>query len=360
MTIARTSPHADGLRGAAVRNLAHRSTAVWGTARRLVRRRSVQLALLGWLAINLVLIAVAGGHLPFHAASLATPPTVLAVLTADGMFVEVFLQMGVVHLLTRRRTVPDIAARAPAAPVARAETVGLLAYGVAAMLGGFAVGHAFGWHAFSFHLDGMVIRTGQPVVPAEAYCWAAYNLIAFAVLPFVVFRRRYTSEQLSLRSSDRRADLLLIVVVLAIESAIQLGVASSSILHLSLHQALLGAPVTFVLSFAGTVLPAMVFIYCILAPRYLKLTGSVPATVILGGLTYALLHTFDGWTTFASPPDALLSVLYVLLFYTGPGMFKTFITIRSANAWTHVWAYHAIAPHTLIDTPMFVEVFGIR
>jgi hypothetical protein len=327
---------------------------------RLLRRRSVQVAVLGWLAVNVLLVALAGAHLPFHASSLAEPPTLTKVLSTDAMFLEVFLLMVVVHLLTRNRAVPDIAERAPAAPRARAEMLAVLAYGVAAMLGGVALGHAFGWHAFGFHLDGMVIRTGQPVVPTEALCWAAYNLVAYAMLPFAVFRRRYTTEQLSLRSANRRADLVLILVVLIIESAIQLGVASYSILDLPLRQALLGAPVTFLVSFAGTVLPTMVFIYCILAPRYLRVTASLPATVILGGLTYALLHFFDGWTNFASPVDAALSVLYLLLFYTGPGMFKTFITIRTANAWTHVWAYHAIAPHTLVDTPMFAKIFGIR
>jgi len=62
----------------------------------------------------------------------------------------------------------------------------------------------------------------------------------------------------------------------------------------------------------------------------------------------------------SSSTEPPTTVLFVLLFYTGPGMFKAFITIRSANAWTHVWAYHAIAPHTLMDTPMFVRIFGIH
>jgi branched-subunit amino acid transport protein AzlD len=206
-----------------------------------------------------------------------------------------------------------------------------------------------------------VIRTGAPVTPAETLCWAGYNFIAFAVLPFAVFRRRYSSAQLSLHSSNRRSDLLVILVVLVLESTVQLSVASSSVLDLTSHQVLLGAPLTFALSFAGTVLPTMVFIYCILTPRYLRLTGgSVPTTVILGGLTYALLHFFDGWTDFTTPTDALLSTLYVLLFYTAPGMFKTFLTLRTGNAWVHVWAYHAIAPHTLIDTPMMTKVFSIH
>jgi hypothetical protein len=327
----------------------------------LARHRGVWIGIGGWLAVNVGLVVVAGGHLPFHSSSLARPPTVAAVLQADAMFVEVFALMVVAYLITRRRPVPDLAGRAPAAAVAKKETLAVLSYGVLAMAGGFLLGRAMGWHAFSFHLDGMVIRTGQPVTPAEALCWAGYNLTAFAVLPFVVFRRRYSARQLSLRSSNPRADLLLILVILALESLVQLSVATSSILNMPTRQILLAAPLTFVLGFAGTVLPTMVFIYCILTPRYLRLTGgSISTTVILGGLTYALLHTFDGWTEFATPTDALLSTLYVLLFYTAPGMFKTFLTLRTGNAWVHVWAYHAIAPHTLIDTPMMAKIFGVR
>ncbi|GAA2758845.1 hypothetical protein [Actinopolymorpha rutila] len=314
-----------------------------------------------WIVVNANLLALAGSHLPLRASSLADPPTVAAILRTNAMYVEIFALMVVVRLLTRHRPGAElVASRAPDRQVAKRETQLVLAYGVAAMVGGYLLGRAFGWHAFGFHLDGMVIRTGQPVAPAEAVAWAAYNLVAYAVVPLAFFRRRYSAEQLNLRSGNRRGDLLVIVVVLLLESAVQLLTVTDSILGLAPRQALLGAPLTFALSFAGTVLPTMVFIFCVLTPRYLRLTGSVPATVLLGGLTYALLHFFDGWTTFASPVDALISVLYLVLFYTGPGMFKTYLTLRTANAWTHVWAYHAIAPHTLVDTPMFVRIFGIR
>ncbi|GAA1584009.1 MULTISPECIES: hypothetical protein [Kribbella] len=325
----------------------------------VLRRRSVRGALGGWLAINAVLLALAGDKLPFHASSLTEPPASGEILQTNLMYLEIFALMGLVHLLTRRRQVPDLAGRAPGREVARRETALVLGYAAIAMLGGCLLGHAFGWHAFGFHLDGMIIRTGQDVTPAETFCWAAYNLLAYAVVPYVVFRRRYTPEQLSLRSSNRRADLLLVVVVLVTESTVQL-LLNPAVLQLGLRQFLLGVPLTVALSFAGTVLPTMILVYSILTPRYLALTGSVPATLVLGGLTYALLHVFDGWTNFVSPTDAVISLLYVLLFYTGPGMFKTFLTIRTGNASTHVWAYHAIAPHALIDTPMFVKVFGIR
>jgi hypothetical protein len=319
----------------------------------------VWLAFGGWLLVNIALVALGGGHLPFHASTLAMPPTLGVIAQTDAMFLEVFVLMGLVWLLTRRRTVPDIADRAPHRAVAARETAYTIGYGVLAMVGGYLLGRVLGFNALGFHLDGMVIRTGQPVVASEAFVWAGYNLILYVVLPLLWFCRRYSSDQLNLRSCDRRGDMILIGVILLIESAVQLSL-NHQIFDLDIRQVLLGAPLTFILSMAGTVLPTMVFVACILVPRYLKLTGSVPATVILGGITYALLHVTDGWTSFASPVDAVLSVLFVLLFYVAPGMFKSYITIRTANAWTHVWAYHAIAPHTLLDTPMFVRIFGIR
>src|SRR5699024_116376 len=148
---------------------------------------------------------------------------------------------------------------------------------------------------------GTIFGTEQRVTRPEVFCWAAYNFVIYAIVPFLIFRRRYSSEQLSLRSSNRRNDLLVIVVVLAIESTAQLLGVRAMILHLAPRQILLGAPLTFALYFLGTVLPTMVFIFCILAPRFLKLTGSVPTTVILGGLTYTALHFFDGWTNFQTP-----------------------------------------------------------
>ena len=53
----------------------------------------------------------------------------------------------------------------------------------------------------------------------------------------------------------------------------------------------------------GTVLPTMVLIYAILLPRYMKLTGSPTVVVLLGGLTYALMHLVEGWTMFTTTPS---------------------------------------------------------
>ena len=41
-------------------------------------------------------------------------------------------------------------------------------------------------------------------------------------------------------------------------------------------------------------------------------------------------------------------------------MIKSGLTLRTGNAWVHVWAYHAIAPHVTVDTTNIVKVFRLR
>ena len=101
------------------------------------------------------------------------------------------------------------------------------------------------------------------------------------------------------------------------------------------------------LNFFGTVLPIMIFIYCILLPRYLKWTNSVALTIILGGLSYAAVHVGDSWTNYGSLSTGVLSIIVVFIQYFGPGMVKSVLTLRTGNAWVHAWAYHAIDPHVL-------------
>ena len=60
-----------------------------------------------------------------------------------------------------------------------------------------------------------------------------------------------------------------------------------------------------------------------------------------------------------APGAAVLSVIFLFLQYFGPGMIKTVLTLRTGNAWVHVWAYHAIAPHVVGDTPTIVKIFKL-
>ena len=195
---------------------------------------------------------------------------------------------------------------------------------------------------------------------AEAIGWAAYNLVVYAIVPLWFFRRRYPAEALNLRSRDRRADAKLIAVILTVETLVQVAALDLGVFDLTASQLAVGLPLTFLLYLAGAVLPAMVFIYAILVPRFLRLTGSAVTTVILGGLTYTALHIWDAWAVFDSPGNAALSLAFLLLTYFAPGMFKTVLTVRTGNAWVHVWAYHALAPHTLADAPHVAHVFHLR
>lgn len=127
-----------------------------------------------------------------------------------------------------------------------------------------------------------------------------------------------------------------------------------------LSQARNAVPLAFLLNLFGTALPVMVFIYCILLPRFLKLTGSVAATVVLGDIAYAAIHFFESWTAYDTVANGVLSGIFLMFQYFGPGMIKSVLTLRMGNAWVHVWAYyHAIAPHVTVDTTNIVNVFRL-
>ncbi|MEV6983685.1 hypothetical protein AB0M95_20855 [Sphaerisporangium sp. NPDC051017] len=325
----------------------------------LLRRRSVQITVLGWLSGNALVLALAGDALPFDwpAATTRTPGEYL-IQTNLGL-AEVFLLTALTYGLTRKRAIPDLAERAPERAVAARETLLMLLYGAGGLALGFVLARLAGWHPFALHLAGSIYGTHEHVQPMESIAWACYNLTVYAVVPLIFFRRRYPAEALNLRSNDRRADAVLIGVILLLESLVQIAVLDPGIFDLTGRQLMLGVPLTFVLYLAGAVLPAMIFIYAILVPRFMRLTGSTATTVILGGLTYTALHIWDAWTLFDTPGNAVLSLLFLLSTYFAPGMFKTVLTVRTGNAWVHVWAYHALAPHVLADTPNIIHVFDL-
>ena len=325
----------------------------------VARQRSVRITTAVWLAANVVVLLVADEALPFGWPSMPGS-TVDHVVNTNIAMLGIFGLMAVTCLLTRHRVRPDLAARAPDLATTRRETLLLLAYGALGLALGFVLPQLFGWHPFGLHLAGSIFGTHDHVAPVEAIAWASYNVVVYAAVPLAYFRRRYSAEQLNLVSSDRRGDARLIVVVLLIEATIQAASLTTVFGQLTTRQYLIGLPLTFALFLAGAVLPAMVFVYCILVPRFLKLTGSTATTVILGGVTYTLLHLWDAWTVLTSPANLLLSISFLFFTYFGPGMMKTVLTVRTGNAWTHVWAYHAVAPHTLIDAPHVVEIFRLR
>jgi len=208
---------------------------------------------------------------------------------------------------------------------------------------GLGLGRLFGTYPLSAHLPGTVFGISTVVSPSDVYAWVAYNFVVYALIPYVVFRLRgYSDTALCLTSADLPQDVLLIVVILVLESAFELLLVPN-LFKMSGLQFLAGMPAAFVIYFVGTSLPIMVFIYCILLPRYLKLTGSLVTTVILGGATYAVVHCFEAWTLWNSLENAVLSVVFLMFQYFGPGMVKSVLTIRTGNAWVHVWSYDSLA-----------------
>jgi hypothetical protein len=327
--------------------------------RALVSNSGVQIAVILWVAGYIVVIWLAHGSLPFDRPAVTRLPFALQLAMPTIGMIEIFVLMALTLLLTRTRTIPDMAARAPDRRTALRETVGVLAYAILGQIGGWVLGPALGYRPFSFHIAGTVFGCSVPPARTEVCVWALYNFLVFAVAPYVYFRRRYSDTELNLRSTNHRNDALVIFVILVVESAVELATFSNNVLRLSLHQIILGAPLTFLVFFVGTVLPTMVLIYAVLLPRYLKLTGSAISTVLLGGLTYATMHIVEGWSAFDSPQHVALSLIFVVYQYFGPGMIKSLLTLRTGNAWVHAVSYHAIAPHVLIDAPLIVKVFRI-
>jgi hypothetical protein len=323
----------------------------------------VQLTAAFWVLATIAVFLIVGeGELPF-----GERPSFEGVLLAGEVingWVTVgvaLILIGVTYLVTKGRAVPDMAGRAPGRATAFTETAGLVGYGVVVQFGGLLLGRAVGEHAISLHMHGTLYGADNPVSPREAAVWMLYNFVFYAVLPYLFFRQRgYSNEQLNLRSSNRANDALLILVILLLESTIELSLVSDAIFELDAHQLLVGIPLAFLLNLFGTALPIMVFIYCILLPRFLKLTSSMAATIVLGGITYAVIHLFESWTAYDTVANGTLSLIFLMFQYFGPGMIKSALTLRTGNAWVHVWAYHAVAPHVTVDTPNIVNVFMLR
>jgi hypothetical protein len=326
----------------------------------LLRERSFWIAVVIWAGCAAAISPLSHGTLPFHRPvfrGVAYGPQVqLAVF--GWLYALVF--MGVTYVLTRRRVIPDMGARAPNMPMSRRETLALWIYGAVVMAGGQLIGRRMFGEGMGLHLNGSLFGMTRMVTPREAWVWAIYNFILLAVVPYLVFRARgYSREALNLKSANLRNDTLVIFVVLGMETAFEL-VGGSKVMTLTGRQMALGGALSFLVHLLGTGLPVMIFIYSILMPRYARLTRSVVSTTLLGAVSYAVVHLGEYWTVYDSAPHSMLSVIFILLTFVNPGLVKSYLTVRTGNAWVHLWGFHAISPHVTSDTPMIVEIFGIH
>src|ERR1700682_4211336 len=102
----------------------------------LLRPPPVQIAILLWLAASLAVFPVSGGKLPFNRPLLNSLPLLAQIIAPFIVLIIVFVEMAITYVLTRRRILPDMAARAPERAVARREILLLWLYGVAVLLFG--------------------------------------------------------------------------------------------------------------------------------------------------------------------------------------------------------------------------------
>lgn len=319
----------------------------------LLRTRAVQgLAVAMLLAVVLAVLLGRGG-LPFQRPAVDSTDVAPNLI---GQIVQIVFALVIIRIasrVTRTRNIVDFDARTPGQQIAKTEMIWLLVYGVVVLFAG-------GLNGIGMHLHGAIYGPTQQITPGDVYVWAAYNFIFFAAIPYLVFRRRgYDRRSMCLTSENPRRDAILILVVLTLESAGELF-TFPGLFSLTVRQVLIGVPLTLVLHLIGTGIPVLVFAYALLFPRYMKVTGSAASAIVYGALTYAGLHLFEYWTVYDSLAHGLLSLAFILLQFTPPGLVKSYLTWRTGNAWVHLWGYHAIAPHVTVDTPHLVKVFGIR
>ena len=321
----------------------------------LYRQRAVQwFTALYLVAVGAIFIVGANG-MPVQLAG--DSPVANAIFFIVGMLVYL-LHIVIIYTATRNRPLPDWSARAPERSVSIRQTVWLWLYALIVLI---VLG---GWFDIGLHLPGTIFTPDYALTPGSILIWVGVNFLFFAALPYLLFRRiGYSNEQLSLRSSNLRADLFLLAIVLVVESLMEwFGIPDGMrFFRLTGSQMAIGGTLTLLIHLIGTGLPIMIFIQSILIPRYYKISGSVAASVIAGGLSYATFHLFEFWTLYdGTAPTTILSLIFVYLQFTGAGMVKAMLTLRTGNAWIHVWGYHVIAPHVWTDTNLIINAFRIR
>src|SRR5260370_16363152 len=203
----------------------------------MLRARSFQIALALWVAASFEVFPVSRGKVPLDRPAVANLSVSFQVIAATVVLAVMCLQMGVVYLLTRRRTIPDMASRAPADALARREVWLLWTYGALVLLVGRWIGLRFFGEGIGLHLNGSLFGMTRMVSPQEVWVWAFHNFVLLAVIPYVIFRARgYSREALNLKSANLANDTLVIFVVMAIGSAFDL--LGAGFFNLSCHHLL--------------------------------------------------------------------------------------------------------------------------
>jgi hypothetical protein len=324
----------------------------------LLEQKALWAGLVLWLLLGVGVILIAGPMLPLKMVEDHTMSPVQHLIGSVIELVILFIMMSIVQLIARRRSYPDLAARAPERSVAAKETVWLWVYAAAVLGFGQWMGLRLFGEGIGLHLNGCISGATRVQSPTEVWMWAIYNFVLYALAPYAVFRARgNSSKRMNLHSADWKNDTAIILFVLLVGCGLEL--LGPNIFQLTRHQQIVGGSLSFFVHLLGTDLPVMVFIYAILVPRYYRLFS--PATAyLMGAVSYPALHIFESWTNYDTPLHGLISVMFAFFVFFPAGLMKSYLTMRTGNAWVHMWAYHALTPHVMVDTRLVVKDFGIR
>ena len=322
----------------------------------LIRSRIFWLTIASYLLASFVFVSLRGGVVP----SGVSGTTLVAQLSGFyGILFWQLLLIAIIFYLTRGRNETQQILPQADPRVLKKEIFELIAYGASVLAGGQLLGHILGMGGIGLHLPGTLYLTHSIPSVFQTFVWMIYNLVFFALIPYFWFRNKgYSKSDVLLRSRNFKNDLVVIFVILALESMAQFF-ALSNLQGLSGAQLFWGAIISFLVYLFGTGLPILIFVQALLVPRYFRVSNSFATAVVLGGVSYAALHMFEYWTLYDSWQHILVSLIVVGLQFIGPGMVKSTLTLRTGNAWTHLWAYHAIAPHVVVDLANIVRIFNL-
>jgi hypothetical protein len=323
----------------------------------LLGQKALWAGLILWLMLGMALIVLGGRMLPLKMVEdHATTP----LQHVTGSLIELLIllvMMGIVQLIARRRSYPDLAARSPERGVAARETTWLWVYAAVVLGFGQWLGMRLFGEGIGLHLNGCITGATRVQSPTEVWTWAIYNFVLYALIPYVVFRRRGNSrEQMSLRTADWKNDTFIVVVVLLIGCGLEM--LGPNIFQLTPHQQIVGGSLSFFVHLLGTDLPVMIFIYAILVPRYYRLFSPCVA-YLLAAVSYPAIHIFESWANYDTRMHGIISVMFAFFVFFPAGLMKSYLTMRTGNAWVHMWAYHAFTPHVMVDTRLVVKDFNI-
>lgn len=310
----------------------------------VTRNRSAQVTLL-IAVLGLIIYAIGGPQIP-----------ALADLVPDQLNNE-FQQMpfsvaivAVIYLITRNRSLPDLAARSPERARAIQDLIIFGMYYVVIIL----VMASFG---ITYHPPD-IFAEGVNFGPNGMVNWAMLNLTVYGLIPYAFFRWRGSSNaDLGLAGNNWYLDIWPLLVVGGIDAVI--AITTSGFLSLSSSQMVSAVPLSAILYGLGAGIPVVIMTQAIVAPRAMKLTGSATTTVIILTFVYAFFSASDGGVVFESGGHAFFTILYWVVHNIGPGLIKAMLTVRTGNSWLHMYAYHVMSFHIWADAPTVAFLFGL-